>query len=264
MARSNTPGKKFNEIASQSYWGSESARKTVTAVPYRGVYIDINKTSLRNAIEAFLKTPEDFEVINGCKIKNNNKYYILHDRIATQKFHTGLASAGGNFKDESLSAISQLEFMQNFVSQDIFETIQSVYSSLENKSEYSLQKIYMGIYAFQNSYEVNKDVLFGTTFNELTIEESALAGWSFVLNVPVARSKVAGRNEHIELIKAKYLDDGLKSSDIVLNGNTKAALEGRNRIENTTNRLTKQQIVLKTLTSILDQEDIITFYKKED
>lgn len=261
MAKPDTPGKRFNEFASQSYWGTESSKKTITAVLYEGPYVDIGK-NLNKQVGKFLNNPKSFNV-SGKIIQENNQYYILHDRTMVSNIRSGLSAATqGLNKGSTKYQIGQLEFMKDHIDPSIVNRVQAIYSnsSPEKVSEASLGDILQGIFAFQNSYRVNDDVMFGHTLNEL--RQSDLSGWSFVLSVPVARSRVAGRHDHVELIKAKYLDDGPASTSFVMSGESAEVTDALEIIGLTSDPAEGLMIAIPALTNKMDKVSKVTFRKK--
>ena len=259
MAKPDTPGKRFNEFASQNYWGVESARKTITAVLYKGPYINIEK-GIQNQVTKFIdnQDSEDFN-INGTIVEDGNTYYVLHDRTMTSKVLTRLdknKAINGDSADYEKFKAGAIEFFSDSLSPDIIKSVQSIYdkTSRSKIKEHTIGKIFQGIYAYQNTYRINDDVLFGTTFNQF--KSNDLKGWSFVLNVPTARSSVAGRHDHVEFIKAKYLDDGPSSTSYVIKGQSKELLRAAEQVNSRRNASSALKILLPNSADRLEKSGL--------
>ena len=272
MAKPDTPGKRFNEFASQNYWGAESARKTITTVLYKGPYINIER-GVERQVQKFIENSADEEFnIDGVVIEDSIKYYVLHDRVRTSNVLTRLGSVKGTAKDTSDDEYTQfkiggLEFLKDSVGPDIVKKVRSVYDKISPQkiSEHTLAKIMQGIYAFQNSYRVNDDVLFGHTVGKLKTND--LQGWSFVLNVPTARSKVAGRHDHVEFVKAKYMDSGIDSTSFVISGKSKEVLKASELINSKNSALSSLKVSLPVSYRNLEKSkvsDSVEFRKLQD
>ena len=221
MAKPDTPGKRFSDIAAQNYWGTESARKTLTTVLYKGPYIDIG-SGVENQVSKYINNTKASEFnVDGSIINNGAKLYVLHDRTETVKMISRISEATGGSKSRNKYSLGQLRFFSEHLGEDIQKIINNVYSkeSPDKIEPEVIQNIFLGIYAFKFTYRVNHDVL----FNHLPIiidekSNDGLSEWNFVINVPAARSKVPGRHDHVELVKAKYLGDGPASKDVTIVG----------------------------------------------
>lgn len=256
MAKPDTPGKRFSDIAAQNYWGAESARKTLTTVLYKGPYIDIG-SGVESQVSKYIDNTKASEFnVDGSIINNGAKLYVLHDRTETVKMISRISEATAGSKNRDKYSLGQLRLFSDQLGEDIQKIVNNVYSkrSPDVVSPEMLQNIFLGIYAFKFTYRVNHDVL----FNHLPImidekSEDGLSEWNFVINVPTARSKVPGRHDHVELVKAKYLGDGPASKDVTIVGEQENIIKAGTQIGSSASISEQLKIALPAFTEKLER-----------
>ena len=269
MARPDTPGKRFNEFASQSFWGVESARKTIATVLYTGCYIDITgnfQDSIKKYFESGGNESElkEFQ-ING-KIKTGKvEYFVLHDRTKTANIVNKINSIKSDYaktKDSKGWNAGALEFLSAELGEDIIKKVYNIYTQVspDSISEYALAQVFKGIYAFQNSYRLNTDVIFGLNVKH-DVENPQMRDSTFIVNVPIARSKVGGRHDHVELVKIKNLGDSPSSTDLALSGQDPVIINGVQSLQSANGPSSELKIVMDALKKSLDKTNTVVFKK---
>lgn len=269
MAKPNTPSKNFSGYASQSFWGVESTKRTVTTVLYSGPYIDISK-GITHAVDAFLDGPGKFTVKEGQGyiLDGTTKTYILHDRAETAKIHNKIAAINTNLENVSVKGrdshrdLGRSKLFAAHFDNGVTEEIFAAYSKLsrEKDDKNNLVKVLQGIYAYKNTYRVNEDVLFGHS----NYKNGDLSEWSFVINAPIARSRVPGRDDHIELVGSKYLGNGLDKTSIVISGESERVNSAVGLTESMGDFTIKSQIIMNVLSEELNRSKKIELYRKDD